>query len=54
VPKDAIPAMQAAEAAINCLSVKAIVEFSAFSSPPEACKLVVKATQILKGVTDKN
>ena len=43
--------MQAAEEAVDCLSVKAIVEFSAFSSPPAGCELVTRAVQILKGVT---
>jgi len=49
----AIPAMEAAEAAVDCLSVKAIVEFSAFNQPPPGTSLVTKAVQILKGVTNK-
>lgn len=49
----AIPAMQAAEAAVDCLSVKSIVEFSSFNSPPPGTELVTKAVQILKGETNK-
>ena len=49
----AIPAMEAAEEAVNCLSVKAIQEFSSFNSPPPGTDMVVRATQILKGVTNK-
>ena len=49
----AIPAMQAAEAAVDCLSVKAIVEFSSFNSPPPGTELVTKAVQILKGEMNK-
>lgn len=39
----AVPAMKKAEGAVDCLEVKAIVEFSAFSKPPESCDLVVRA-----------
>jgi len=49
----AIPAMQRAEAAVDCLSVKAIVEFSSFNQPPPGSELVTRAVQILKGVTNK-
>ena len=49
----AIPAMEAAEAAVDCLSVKAIVEFSAFNQPPPGTELVTRAVQILKGVTNR-
>ena len=49
----AIPAMEAAEGAVDCLSVKAIVEFSAFNQPPPGTELVTRAVQILKGVTNK-
>ena len=49
----AVPAMKAAEEAVDCLSVKAIVEFSAFTQPPAGCELVTRAVQILKGVTNK-
>ena len=49
----AIPAMEAAEEAVNCLSVKAIQEFASFNQPPPGTDMVVRATQILKGVTNK-
>lgn len=49
----AIPAMEAAEDAVNCLSVKAIQEFSSFNSAPPGTELVTRAVQILKGVTNK-
>jgi len=49
----AVPAMKAAEDAVDCLSVKAIVEFKSFASPPGETPLVAKAVQILKGVTNK-
>lgn len=39
----AIPAMKAAEAAVDCLSVKAIVEFSSFNAPPSGTELVTRA-----------
>lgn len=50
----AIPAMKAAEAAVDCLSIKAIVEFSSFPQPPNGTELVTKAVQILKGGFKKN
>lgn len=49
----AIPAMEAASGAVDCLSVKAIGEFASFATPPTGAELVTKATQILKGVTNK-
>lgn len=49
----AIPAMQKAEAAVDCLSVKMIGEFSGFNAPPTGTELVAKAVQILRGVTNK-
>jgi len=49
----AIPAMNAAKEAVDCLSVKAIGEFSGFNAPPNGTDMAVKATQILKGVTNK-
>lgn len=49
----AIPAMNAAKEAVDCLSVKAIGEFSGFSAPPNGTEMAVKATQILKGITNK-
>ena len=49
----AIPAMEAAESAVDCLSVKAIVEFKSFNSPPPGTEIVTRAVQILKGVTNK-
>lgn len=50
----AIPAMQEAESAVDCLSVKAIVEFSSFAQPPPGTELVCKAVMILKGNFKKN
>jgi dynein heavy chain len=49
----AIPAMQAAEDAVDCLSVKAIVEFSSFGQPPPGSELVTRCVQILKGGFNK-
>lgn len=49
----AVPAMEAAESAVDCLSVKAIVEFKSFNSPPPGTEIVTRAVQILKGVTNK-
>lgn len=49
----AVPAMKAAEEAVDCLSIPAIVEFSAFNQPPSGTELVTRAVQILKGVTNK-
>ena len=49
----AIPAMEAAEAAVDCLSAKAIVEFKSFNAPPPGTELVTRAVQILKGETNK-
>jgi dynein heavy chain len=49
----AIPAMEAAEEAVNCLNVKAIVEFKSFNAPPPGTEIVTRAIQILKGVTNK-
>jgi dynein heavy chain len=49
----AVPAMEAAEGAVDCLSVKAIVEFSSFNQPPPGTEMVSRAVQILKGVTNK-
>jgi len=39
----AVPAMEAAEAAVDCLSVKAIVEFKSFAAPPPGCEIVTRA-----------
>lgn len=49
----AVPAMEAAEAAVDCLSVKAIVEFKSFTAPPGGTEIVTRAVQILKGITNK-
>lgn len=45
---EAIPAMEAATEAVNCLEVKSITELKALGSPPEACVVVAKAVLILK------
>lgn len=44
----AIPAMERATAAVDCLEVKSITELKALGSPPEACVVVAKAVLILK------
>lgn len=44
----AIPAMERATEAVNCLEVKSITELKALGSPPEACVVVAKAVLILK------
>jgi dynein heavy chain len=49
----AIPAMEAAEGAVDCLSAKAIVEFKSFAQPPPGTELVTRCVQILKGETNK-
>lgn len=41
--------MKAAEAAVNCLEVKAIQELKALQNPPPDCVVVTKAVLILKG-----
>ena len=45
---EAIPAMERATEAVNCLEVKSITELKALGSPPEACVVVAKAVLILK------
>jgi dynein heavy chain len=45
---EAIPAMERATEAVNCLEVKSIQELKALGSPPEACVVVAKAVLILK------
>lgn len=45
----AIPAMKAAEAAVNCLEVKAIQELKALANPPADCVVVTKTVLILFG-----
>jgi len=45
---EAIPAMERATEAVNCLEVKSIQELKALGSPPEACVIVAKAVLILK------
>jgi dynein heavy chain len=50
----AIPAMQRAKEAVDCLEVKAIVEFKSFASAPPGTEQVTNACLIMvKGETNK-
>lgn len=51
---EAIPAMEAAEAAVNCLQVAAIQELKGMGSPPEDCVKVARAVLILVRSEKKN
>jgi dynein heavy chain len=51
---EAIPAMERAQEAVNCLEVKAIQELKGMGSPPAACVDVGKAVLILKQGEKKN
>jgi len=51
---EAIPAMEAAQDAVNCLEVKSLQELKALAQPPDACKEVAKAVLILKQGEKKN
>ena len=50
----AIPAMEAAEAAADCLTVRNVIEFSSYNRPPPGTELVGKAVMILKGITNES
>lgn len=51
---EAIPAMEAATAAVNCLDIKMIQELKALGSPPEDCVQIAKACLILLKDEKKN
>lgn len=51
---EAIPAMERATEAVNCLEVKAIQELKALANPPAQCVEVAKAVLILKQGEKKN
>jgi len=51
---EAIPAMERATEAVNCLEVKAIQELKALANPPSACVDVTKAVLILLKGEKKN
>lgn len=51
---EAIPAMERATEAVNCLEAKAIQELKALASPPPACAEVAKAVLILLKGEKKN
>lgn len=51
---EAIPAMEKATDAVNCLEVKAIQELKALGSPPVQCVDVAKAVLILKQGEKRN
>lgn len=46
---EAVPAMKAAEEAVNCLTKGSIQELKALTNPPAACVEVTKCVLILKG-----
>jgi dynein heavy chain len=49
----AVPKMEAAKLAVDCLEVKAIQEFSGFNTPPSGTTDVAAAVQILFGIKDE-
>lgn len=51
---EAIPAMEAATEAVNCLDLKMIQELKALGSPPEDCVTIAKACLILIKDEKKN
>jgi len=51
---EAIPAMERATEAVNCLEVKAIQELKALANPPAQCIEVAKAVLILKNGEKRN
>lgn len=51
--KGAVPKMEAAKLAVDCLEVKAIQEFSGFNTPPSGTTDVAAAVQILFGIKDE-
>ena len=51
---EAIPAMERATEAVNCLEVKSIQELKALASPPAQCVEVAKAVLILKNGERRN
>jgi dynein heavy chain len=51
---EAIPAMEAATEAVNCLEIKMIQELKALGSPPEDCVQIAKACLILIKDEKKN
>ena len=51
---EAIPAMERATDAVNCLKVEAVQELKALGKPPDQCVIVAKAVLILKNGEKKN
>lgn len=51
---EAIPAMERATEAVNCLEIKMIQELKALGSPPEDCVIIAKACLILLNDEKKN
>lgn len=51
---EAVPAMERAQAAVDCLEVKAIQELKSLATPPAACLDVTKAVLILKNGEKRN
>jgi len=49
----AVPAMEAAREAVDCLEVKAIQEFKGYGTPPSGTEDVASAVQILFGVKEE-
>ena len=52
--EEALPAMQAAQEAVNCLDPKAIQELKGFAKPHDQCKKVAKVTLVLLKSEKKN
>ena len=52
--EEALPAMEAAQEAVNCLDPKAIQELKGFAKPHEQCKKVAKVTLVLLKSEKKN
>ena len=52
--EQAIPIMEEAKEAVNCLTNKAIVEFKSYTTPPKDADQVTNACLILLGERNKN
>lgn len=52
--EEAVPAMEAAKKAVDCLTNKAIVEFKSYQTPPKDADQVTNAVLIMLGEKNKN
>ena len=52
--EQAIPIMEEAKEAVNCLTNKAIVEFKSYTTPPKDADQVTNAVLIMLGERNKN